>query len=99
MVETKDTRVSCAFSPKFTKKGEGSLTTMGETMAIGVLKRAGGDVVCAHCELADTPLKRMRGLLGRSELGYRLFLAPQLVRAGLTVHRSLEDCHWRSLQD
>src|SRR5438094_8269435 len=41
---------------------------MGETMAVGVLKRAGGDVVCAHCELANTPLKRMRGLLGRSSL-------------------------------
>ena len=42
---------------------------MGETMAVGVLKRAGGDVVCAHCEFANTPLKRMRGLLGRSGLG------------------------------
>jgi len=37
-------------------------------VAIGVLKRAGGEVVCARCELADTPLKRMRGLLGRSGL-------------------------------
>jgi uncharacterized membrane protein (UPF0127 family) len=42
---------------------------MGDTMAVGVLKKVGGDVVCAHCELADTPLKRLRGLLGRSELG------------------------------
>jgi uncharacterized membrane protein (UPF0127 family) len=37
-------------------------------VAIGVLKRAGGEVVCARCELADSPLKRMRGLLGRSGL-------------------------------
>ena len=38
-------------------------------MSFGVLKRAGGEVVCARCEIADTPLKRMRGLLGRSGLG------------------------------
>jgi uncharacterized membrane protein (UPF0127 family) len=38
-------------------------------MPVGVLKRTGGEVVCARCELADTPLKRMRGLLGRSGLG------------------------------
>jgi len=38
-------------------------------MSSGVLKRAGGEVVCARCEIADTPLKRMRGLLGRSGLG------------------------------
>jgi uncharacterized protein len=35
---------------------------------MGVLKRSGGEIVCARCELADTPLKRMRGLLGRSGL-------------------------------
>ena len=38
-------------------------------MPVGVLKRAGGEVVCGPCEIADTPLKRMRGLLGRSGLG------------------------------
>ena len=38
-------------------------------MAVGVLKKAGGEVVCERCELANTPLKRMRGLLGRSGLG------------------------------
>jgi uncharacterized membrane protein (UPF0127 family) len=38
-------------------------------MPVGVLKKAGGEVVCARCEIADTPLKRMRGLLGRSGLG------------------------------
>src|SRR5438093_6916630 len=38
-------------------------------MSVGVLKRAGGEVVCARCEIADTPLKRLRGLLGRSGLG------------------------------
>jgi uncharacterized membrane protein (UPF0127 family) len=41
---------------------------MGDTMAVGVLKKVGGDVVCERCELADNPLKRMRGLLGRTEL-------------------------------
>jgi len=37
-------------------------------MAESVLRKAGGDVVCARCELADTPWKRMRGLLGRAGL-------------------------------
>ena len=37
-------------------------------MATGVLRKAGGQVVCARCELADSPLKRMRGLLGRTGL-------------------------------
>jgi uncharacterized membrane protein (UPF0127 family) len=37
-------------------------------MAVGVLKRAGGEVVCARCEIANTPLKRLRGLLGREGL-------------------------------
>jgi len=36
---------------------------------MAVLRKAGGEVVCAGCELADNPLKRMRGLLGRSGLG------------------------------
>jgi len=40
----------------------------GVAVAVGVLKKAGGEVVCERCELADTPLKRMRGLLGRSGL-------------------------------
>jgi uncharacterized protein len=34
----------------------------------GVLRKAGGDVVCARCELADTSFRRMRGLLGRGSL-------------------------------
>jgi uncharacterized membrane protein (UPF0127 family) len=33
-----------------------------------VLKKDDGSVVCARCEVADRPLKRMRGLLGRSGL-------------------------------
>jgi uncharacterized protein len=37
-------------------------------VAVGVLKKAGGEVVCERCELADTPLKRLKGLLGRSGL-------------------------------
>jgi uncharacterized membrane protein (UPF0127 family) len=40
----------------------------GVLVASGVLKKAGGEVICERCELADTPLKRMRGLLGRSGL-------------------------------
>jgi uncharacterized membrane protein (UPF0127 family) len=34
-----------------------------------ILKNAAGLVICARCEVADGPLKRMRGLLGRSSLG------------------------------
>ena len=37
-------------------------------MTVAVLKKAGGEVVCARCEIADSPLKRMRGLLGRDGL-------------------------------
>lgn len=37
-------------------------------MAYGVLRKSDGQVVCPRCELADTPFKRMRGLLGRSGL-------------------------------
>jgi uncharacterized membrane protein (UPF0127 family) len=37
-------------------------------VAVSVLKKSGGEVVCERCELADSPLKRMRGLLGRSGL-------------------------------
>jgi uncharacterized membrane protein (UPF0127 family) len=32
------------------------------------LKKADGTVICARCDVAATPLKRMRGLLGRSSL-------------------------------
>ena len=37
-------------------------------MAVVALSKAGGAVVCARCELADTPFRRMRGLLGRDSL-------------------------------
>jgi uncharacterized membrane protein (UPF0127 family) len=37
-------------------------------MRTGVLKKADGTVVCARCELAETSLARMRGLLGRESL-------------------------------
>jgi len=37
-------------------------------VTVAVLKKAGGEVVCARCEIADSPLKRMRGLLGRDGL-------------------------------
>jgi uncharacterized protein len=37
-------------------------------MRAGVLRKAGGEVVCGRCEIAATPWRRMRGLLGRSGL-------------------------------
>ncbi len=42
------------------------------------LKRENGDVVCDRCIVADTPVSRLRGLLGRSELrpGEGLLLRP-----------------------
>jgi len=33
------------------------------------LKRENGDVVCDRCVVAASPFSRMKGLLGRSELG------------------------------
>lgn len=35
---------------------------------MGVLRTSEGAVVCARCAVADTPLARMKGLLGRSSL-------------------------------
>jgi uncharacterized membrane protein (UPF0127 family) len=42
------------------------------------LRRENGDVVCDKCVVADSPVSRMRGLLGRSELrpGEGLLLRP-----------------------
>ena len=42
------------------------------------LKRENGDVVCDRCVVADSPVSRMRGLLGRSELapGEGILLRP-----------------------
>jgi len=42
------------------------------------LTRENGDVVCDRCVVADSPVSRMRGLLGRSELkpGEGLLLRP-----------------------
>ena len=37
-------------------------------MKTGILRKVGGEVVCESCEIADTPFRRMRGLLGRSGL-------------------------------
>jgi uncharacterized protein len=34
----------------------------------GSLRRIGGEIVCESCEIADTPIRRMRGLLGRTSL-------------------------------
>jgi uncharacterized protein len=33
------------------------------------LRRESGTVVCGRCEIASTPWRRMRGLLGKRELG------------------------------
>jgi uncharacterized membrane protein (UPF0127 family) len=35
---------------------------------MAVLRRPDGTVLCARCEIADRPLVRMRGLLGRTGL-------------------------------
>jgi uncharacterized protein len=35
---------------------------------VTAVTRANGDVVCEQCLVADSPLARMRGLLGRSDL-------------------------------
>ncbi|MBA2359895.1 MAG: DUF192 domain-containing protein [Actinobacteria bacterium] len=42
------------------------------------LKRENGDIVCDSCVVADSPVSRMKGLLGRSELrpGEGLLLRP-----------------------
>ena len=42
------------------------------------LRRENGDVVCDRCVVADNPVSRLRGLLGRSELrpGEGLLLRP-----------------------
>jgi uncharacterized membrane protein (UPF0127 family) len=42
------------------------------------LKRENGEVVCDRCAVADSPVSRLRGLLGRSELrpGEGLLLRP-----------------------
>ena len=42
------------------------------------LRRENGDVVCDRCVVADHPVSRLRGLLGRSELrpGEGLLLRP-----------------------
>jgi len=34
----------------------------------GILRKEDGTVVCARCEVADRPVRRMRGLLGRAGL-------------------------------
>ena len=34
-----------------------------------IVRAGDGAVICERCTIADTPLRRMRGLLGRRELG------------------------------
>jgi uncharacterized protein len=43
-----------------------------------VLRRAGGEIVCDRCEMADTVPTRMRGLLGRTGMdpGHGLLIKP-----------------------
>jgi uncharacterized protein len=47
-------------------------------MQMQTLKRDDGTVVCERCTIADNPLRRMRGLLGRDglESGEGLLLRP-----------------------
>jgi uncharacterized protein len=52
-------------------------------MAVATLRKLDGTVVCARCELADTPLKRMRGLLGRAALAQD---AGMLFRPAGSIH-------------
>ena len=47
------------------------------------LRRVDGEVVCERCTLADSPLTRMRGLLGRDGLGAGEGL---LLRPASSVH-------------
>jgi uncharacterized protein len=35
---------------------------------MATIQKEDGTVVCARCEIADRPLKRMRGLLGRASI-------------------------------
>ena len=37
-------------------------------MRVNELRKEDGTVVCARCAIADTPLTRLRGLLGRASL-------------------------------
>jgi uncharacterized protein len=37
-------------------------------MHVGELRKADGTLVCARCAVADNPLTRLRGLLGRASL-------------------------------
>jgi uncharacterized membrane protein (UPF0127 family) len=37
-------------------------------MRIATLRKADGTIVCARCELAESPFQRLRGLLGRASL-------------------------------
>ena len=50
------------------------------------LTRADGSVVCEQCLVADSPLARMRGLLGREELPRG---EGMLLRPAASVHTAL----------
>ncbi len=52
-------------------------------MRVAVLRKEDGTVVCARCGIADSPLLRMRGLLGRSSLAADEGL---LVRPAGSIH-------------
>jgi uncharacterized protein len=47
------------------------------------LERHDGTLVCERCLLAETPLTRLRGLLGRAELGHGEGL---LLRPAASIH-------------
>lgn len=54
------------------------LTRRRKAPPVVTIRRGDGTVVCERCTLAATPLRRMKGLLGRSELepGEGLWIRP-----------------------
>jgi uncharacterized protein len=65
-VETGLAAVSCAEFLQITRRSDGAIVT--PDVRHGALTKDDGTVVCARCAVADRPLLRMRGLLGRSSL-------------------------------
>ncbi len=61
-----------------TASGASATSGSKQTMAELILRRADGEVVCERCTLADSPVTRLRGLLGRDglEQGEGLLLRP-----------------------
>jgi uncharacterized membrane protein (UPF0127 family) len=62
-IEKPHTGDSCARFAKITPKGY-----MRYRLGVTELRKQDGTVVCERCETADSSLKRMKGLLGKSSL-------------------------------